>query len=116
MVEQHSHTLTAACPGCSSTDTVKDGHVRGRPRRRCKTCGRRYQRTSPRGYSKEIKHQALKLYASGVSMNRTGQLLGISGQSVMRWVRSAGARAERQLPRQGRVVAIEPPGSSPGQG
>ncbi|MCB1885570.1 MAG: IS1 family transposase, partial [Geminicoccaceae bacterium] len=83
MTQQHVHTLTATCPGCNGSDTVKDGHVRGRPRRRCKACGRRYQRTSPRGHPKGVKHQALKPYALGLSLNRTGQVILSSPHRVV---------------------------------
>jgi transposase-like protein len=106
MAQHHPHELTARCPGCGSEATIKDGHVRGRPRRRCKTCARRYMRTTPRGYVAAVRHEALKLYASGLSMNRTGQLLGVSCQTVMRWVRVAGEQVEARLP-DGRVVSVE---------
>ncbi len=77
---------------------VKNGCARGYKRRRYKTCG----------HSAATRAMALKLYASGVSMNRVGQLPGASCQSVVRWVPQAGAKAETQLP-SGRIVSVEAP-------
>ncbi|MCB1884531.1 MAG: helix-turn-helix domain-containing protein [Geminicoccaceae bacterium] len=57
--------------------------------------------TTPRGHSAAARAMALKLYASGVSMNRTGHLVGTSCQSVMRWVRRAGAAGLGPRPRRG---------------
>jgi transposase-like protein len=74
MANHHPHALAPACPGRGGEATIKDGHVRGYPRRRCKACGRRYMRSTPRGSAPSARHEALKLYASGLSMNRTGQL------------------------------------------
>ena len=95
-----------SCPRCAHEASKAHGSVRAKKRWQCLGCGFSFTRTTPRGHPAGVRHQALKLYASGVSMNRTGQLVGVGCQSIMRWVRQAGTRAEAALPA-GRTVSIE---------
>jgi len=49
-IRREFHALAAAaapalqvvCPRCRAIETVRDGYIRGRPRRRCRACGCRY--------------------------------------------------------------------------
>ncbi|MGH8498029.1 MAG: IS1/IS1595 family N-terminal zinc-binding domain-containing protein, partial [Methylococcales bacterium] len=34
------------CPKCSSKQTVKNGHAKGKPRWKCKDCGHQFTRLS----------------------------------------------------------------------
>ena len=77
----------AACPACDGTVLIRSGHACGRQRWRCKGCGRQFTRTTPRGKSAEMKAVAVALYCTGLSLNAVGKRLGVSAQSVMRWVR-----------------------------
>jgi transposase-like protein len=45
-------------------------------------------RFTKKGRSEKEKALALVLYVSGVSMNRIGQIIGVTAQSVMRWIRA----------------------------
>ncbi len=55
----------------------------------------------------EQKVLAVMLYLSGLSMNRTAKLLGVSTPTVMEWIeRLAAAYAAKPEP-QGRAVVIE---------
>ena len=81
-----------ACPACSGVRLIRSGHACGRQRWRCKGCGRQFTRTLPRGKPQAMKDEAVALYCTGLSMNATGKRLGVSVQSVMRWVRDHAGR------------------------
>ena len=77
----------AACPACGGTAVIRSGHACGRQRWRCEGCGRQLTRTTPRGKPEAMKREAVSLYGTGLSPNAIGKRLGVSAQSVMRWVR-----------------------------
>ena len=76
-----------ACPACGGAGVIRSGHVCGRQRWRCKGCGRQFTRMTPRGKPQAMKDEAIALYCTGLSMNAAAKRLGVSAQSVMRWVR-----------------------------
>lgn len=75
------------CPKCGATERHKAGFVNKIQRYRCKHCHCQYTRSTPKGRSPQEKHLALELYLSGISMNRIGQLLGVSTPAVLKWIR-----------------------------
>jgi transposase-like protein len=75
------------CPACGGALLIRSGHARGRQRWRCKGCGRQFTRTTPRGKPATMKQEAVSLYCMGLSLNAIGKRLGVSAQSVLRWVR-----------------------------
>jgi transposase-like protein len=81
-----------ACPNCQGTHLIKSGHACGRQRWTCKVCGRQFTRITARGKPVAVKARAIELYESGLSMNATAKRLGVSGQSVFRWVHGYGQR------------------------
>ena len=81
--------------------------MRGKQRYRCKACGLNFTDTPPRGMPLQLKVAAVLLYVSGLSMNRTAKLLGVSAPSVMAWIeRFATTYAQKPEP-EGRVVVVE---------
>src|ERR1700750_1460707 len=74
------------CKGCGGEEHVKNGFMRGKQRYRCKACGLNFTDTPPRGMPLRIKVEAVLLYLSGLSMNRTAKLLGVSTPSVQAWI------------------------------
>jgi transposase len=82
----------AACPVCGGAALIRSGHACGRQRWRCKGCGRQFTRTEPRGKPAAMKAAAIELYCMGLSLNAIGKRLGVSAQSVMRWVRDHACR------------------------
>src|SRR5918993_400620 len=76
-----------ACPARDGTTLIRSGHACGRQRWRCKGCGRQFTRTTPRGMPAATKREAVGLYCAGLSLSAVGKRLGVSAQSVMRWVR-----------------------------
>ena len=96
-----------ACPACGGAVLIRSVHACGRQRWRCKGCGRQFTRTAPRGKPVAMKLDAVSLYCAGLSLNAIGKRLGVSTQSVVRWVRDhAEARCPKPEP-QGRALVVE---------
>lgn len=74
------------CRKCGSEAFVKNGFMAGAQRYKCKKCGFQFTRETPHGKPKKDKILALVLYLSGLSMSAIGKIIGVSSQSVMRWV------------------------------
>src|SRR4051794_189166 len=74
------------CKGGGSGEHVKNGFMRGKQRYRCRACGLNFTDTPPRGMPLRVKVEAVLLYLSGLSMNRTAKLLGVSTPSVQAWI------------------------------
>jgi transposase len=95
------------CKGCGGEKHVKNGFMRGKQRYRCKACGLNFTDTPPRGMPLRVKVEAVLLYLSGLSMNRTAKLLGVSTPSVQAWIeRFAEVYAQKPEP-EGRAVVVE---------
>ena len=99
--------MALRCKRCGSAEHVRNGLMRGKQRYRCKACGLNFTDTPPRGMPLRVKVTAVLLYLSGLSMNRTAKLLGVSTPSVMTWIeRFAKAYAQKPEP-EGRAVVVE---------
>ena len=61
-----------------SESHVKNGLMRGKQRYLCKACGLNFTDTPVPGKPLAMRATAVLLYVSGLSMNRTGKLLGVS--------------------------------------
>jgi transposase len=95
------------CKGCGSKEHVRNGFMRGKQRYLCKACGLNFTDTPPRGMPLRLKVEAVLLYLSGLSMNRTAQLLGVSTPTVQAWIeRFAEVYAQKPEP-EGRAVVVE---------
>src|SRR6195952_527210 len=95
------------CKRCGSEEQVKNGFMRGKQRYLCKGCGLNFTDTPPRGMPLRVKVTAVLLYLSGLSMNRTAKLLGVSTPSVMTWIEQfAEVYAQKPEP-EGRAVVVE---------
>jgi transposase len=95
------------CKGCGSVEQVKNGFMRGKQRYRCKGCGLNFTDTPPRGMPFQLKVLAVLLYVSGLSMNRTAKLLGVSTPSVMRWIEQFAKEHAPKPEPEGRALVIE---------
>ena len=76
-----------ACPACGGSELIRSGHACGRQRWCCKGCGRQFTRTTPRGKPAAMRQEAVGLYCTGLSMSAISKRLGVSAQSVLRWIR-----------------------------
>ena len=95
------------CKRCGSAEHVKNGLMRGKQRYLCKACGLTFTDTPARGKPLAMKAAAVLLYVSGLSMNRTAKLLGVSTPTVQAWLEQfAAAYAQKPEP-EGRAVVIE---------
>ena len=95
------------CKRCGGEEHVENGFMKGLQRYRCKACGLNFTDTPPRGMPLRVKVTAVLLYLSGLSMNRTAKLLGVSTPSVMTWIEQfAEAYAQKPEP-EGRALVIE---------
>src|SRR5918998_2952925 len=95
------------CKRCGAEEHVKNGLMRGKQRYRCKGCGLNFTDTPPRGMPLAMKVTAVLLYLSGLSMNRTAKLPGVSTPTVMAWIeRFAEVYAQKPEP-EGRAVVVE---------
>jgi transposase len=95
------------CKGCGSEEHIKNGFMRGKQRYRCKACGLNFTDTPPLGKPLAVKATAVLLYVSGLSMNRTAKLLGVSTPSVQAWIEQfAQAYGQKPAP-EGRALVIE---------
>jgi hypothetical protein len=81
--------------------------MRGKQRYRCKACGLNFTDTPPRGMPLRIKVTAVLLYLSGLSMNRTAKLLGVSTPSVMAWIEQFAKTYAQKPEPEGRALVIE---------
>ena len=81
--------------------------MRGQQRYLCQGCGLNFTNTPPRGKPLALKAAAVLLYVSGLSMNRTAKLLGVSTPTIQAWLEQfAAAYAQKPEP-EGRAVVIE---------
>src|SRR3954467_2927827 len=95
------------CKRCGSERQGKNGRMRGKQRYLCKDCGLNFTNTPARGKPLALKAAAVLLYVSGLSMNRTAQLLGVSTPTIQAWLEQfAAAYAQKPEP-EGRAVGIE---------
>jgi len=75
------------CRKCGSEAIVKNGFMAGNQRYRCKNCSFQFTRDTAHGKPVKDKILALVLYLSGLSMNMTAKIIGVSAQTIMRWIR-----------------------------
>ncbi len=95
------------CKRCGSEEQVKNGLMSGKQRYRCRTCGLNFTDTPPRGMPLAMKVTAVLLYLSGLSMNRTAKLLGVSTPSVMTWIEQLAKTYAQKPEPEGRAVVVE---------
>jgi transposase-like protein len=108
MVETVMAERPEVCPACRGTALIRSGHACGRQRWRCKGCGRQFTRTEPRGKPAALKLHAIELYCLGLSMNAVAKRVGVSAQSMLRWVRAhAQAHCPKPEPTGGSTAVVE---------
>jgi transposase-like protein len=79
------------CPRCQRKNKQhKVGRTTaGSQRYRCYVCKHTYTPIKKeRGYSDELRQQALRLYVDGMNLRRIGRQLGIHHQTVANWVKA----------------------------
>ena len=99
--------MEVCCKRCGSTEYVKNGLMRGKQRYLCKACGLTFTDTPARGKPLAMKAAAVLLYVSGLSMNRTAKLLGVSTPTIQAWLEQFAATYAQKPEPEGRAVVIE---------
>ena len=77
------------CPGCKATSKQnKHGFTTAHSQRyRCQHCQKSYTpQQKSRGYSENIRKQAIRMYTDGLNFRRIGRLLQVHHQSVINWI------------------------------
>jgi transposase len=95
------------CKRCGSEEHVKNGLMRNKQRYLCKACGLNFTDTPARGKPLALKAVAVLLYVSGLSMNRTAKLLGVSTPTIQAWLEQVAAAYAQKPEPEGRAVVIE---------
>ena len=95
------------CKRCGSEEQVKNGLMRGKQRFLCKGCGLNFTDTPTRGKPLAMKAAAVLLYVSGLSMNRTAKLLGVSAPPIQAWLEQFATTYAQKPEPEGRAVVIE---------
>ncbi|MBQ9271899.1 MAG: IS1 family transposase [Alphaproteobacteria bacterium] len=75
------------CFKCGGKNIVKNGQVFGWQRYKCKACGYQFTRNAPAGKPIHIKILSHTLYNAGFSMRRIAEIIGVTAQSVSRWIK-----------------------------
>ena len=86
------------CASCHSAQRQnKAGFTRsGSQRYFCTACDKTYTPVpKERGYSKELRRQAVAMRLEGTSQRKTARLLGVAVQSVGNWFQKAQQRVEQ---------------------
>ena len=99
--------MALRCKGCGGEEQVKNGLMRGKQRYRGKACRPNFTDTPPRGMPLRMKVEAVLLYVSGLSMNRTAKLLGVSTPTVQAWIERFAEVYARKPEPEGRAVVVE---------
>jgi transposase len=80
------------CPKCQNSESRKDGIVREKQRYLCKSCGYRYT-VAHKGYSEDVKQQALAMYLEGLGFRSIARLLSCSHTVVYYWIKAYGEKS-----------------------
>ena len=84
------------CPKCESELRQSYGKNRsGSQRVKCVSCGKTYTlNPKEKGYSEEIRCQAMKIHFAGASGRKVGQVMGFSKANVYNWCKQAKKNAD----------------------
>lgn len=79
--------MSIKCMKCGGTKHVKNGMVFGRQRYKCTTCGYQFTKETPAGKPIYVKLICHGLFMSGLSMRDIAKIVGVTAQSVSRWIK-----------------------------
>ena len=95
------------CPKCGSREKAKAGFVGKVQRWQCKNCPCKYTKSTVKGLGSSVWRLARELYASGLSLRRIGQLLGVSTVAVLKQIRKTDTSQARLAPQEVSVVELD---------
>lgn len=74
------------CHRCGAIEIVKNGMVFGWQRYKCKKCNYQFTKLTPAGKPLSLKLISHGLYMAGLSMREIAGIVGVTAQSVSRWI------------------------------
>ena len=92
------------CRKCGSTNNVKNGHVDGVQRYKCKDCGFQYTKEVANGRSEAERNKAVALYLLGLSMRTIAKLFNVNVTTILYWVRNFAIKNYEKPTPQGAVI------------
>lgn len=98
------------CPYCDSSVVVKNGRNRsGSQRYLCRDCGKGFTpEPRPKGYPREMRHEAVRLYLEGMNLRRIGRMLSVHHQTVANWLKlHAEELPEVEVPQEAEAVEVD---------
>lgn len=80
------------CPDCESSKIRKNGKRRGKQNHICVECQRQFIEgyEPPKGYSKQVKQECLKMYLNGMGFRAIERVKGVHHTTVIYWVKQLG--------------------------
>ena len=101
------HNRGMKCIHCASTSISKNGHRRGKQCFICRTCGRQFlEDYDTLGYRDDIKQHCLELYVNGMGFRAIERITGVNHNTVINWVKRAGASLPEYPFRGGQEASI----------
>ena len=96
------------CPRCASSEVIKNGSAKGKPRFKCKRCNFQFTKLEavPRGYPPETKARVIELYNHGMSIRAAAKLEGVSRTSALNWIKEFAKKIYKK-PAPGAIILIE---------
>jgi insertion element IS1 protein InsB len=102
------------CPECNSTHIRKNGIKKGKQNHICVACSRQFIDVyePPRGYSKAMKRECLKMYVNGMGFRGIERVKGVHHTTLITWVQQVGehlpnAYAPNKIPEVGELDELE---------
>ena len=79
--------LYIRCPKCGSKEITKNGWVFASQRYKCKDCSHQFTKITPAGKPLFLKLICHSLYVAGLSMREISGIVGVTAQSISRWIK-----------------------------
>ena len=84
------------CPKCSGLLVNSGKTEAGSQRMLCTECGKRFTpNPKKKGYSQEIRDQAIKMHFAGASGRMIGNVMGMSKANVYNWAKKNDAAVDK---------------------
>ena len=99
--------MVLKCLKCGCTAAHKNEYMKGNQRYKCKNYRYQYSNQTTRGKPEKDKILDLILFLSGLSMNATAKIVGVTTQSVMPWIRTMQERSTPAKPDISTIMKVE---------
>lgn len=98
------------CPRCLSFEVSRNGRRMGKQGYICKQCGRQFLDTYESSrYSAEIREKCIALHNNSIGFREIERITGVNHNTIIRWVKSAPAKAYKSNYSRGRESGLKAP-------